>query len=165
MEYLKTKLIKALIIHFGDDDKRIEHALRVTAWAEKILEQEPGDYGIVLAVGLLHDVGIKEAEARHGSASGKLQEKYGPSIARSILERIGFTDEQIEESCAIIGSHHTPEGTPSRNFPILWDADMLVNIRDEMADAGHEKLAAIIEKSFKTATGKLLARKDLLEQN
>lgn len=163
MEYLKTKLIKALIKHFGDDDKRIEHALRVTAWAEKILEQEPGDYDIVLAVGLLHDVGIKEAEARDGSASGKLQEKYGPEIAHPILRSIGFTDQQIEESCAIIGNHHTPEGTPSRNFPILWDADMLVNIRDEMAEAGHEKLSAVIEKSFKTPTGRILSQKDLLQ--
>ncbi|MHB1456347.1 MAG: HD domain-containing protein [Armatimonadota bacterium] len=164
MEYLKTQLIKALITHFGDDDPRIEHALRVTAWAEKILEHEPGDYDIVLAVGLLHDVGIKEAEARDGSASGKLQEKYGPAIARPILKSIGFTDQQIEESCAIIGNHHTPEGTPSRNFPILWDADMLVNIRDEMANAGHQKLSAVIEKSFKTATGRILAQNDLLRQ-
>jgi hypothetical protein len=39
---------------------------------------------------------------------------------------------------------------------------MLVNIRDEMADVGNEKLSAIIEKSFKTATGKMLAQNDLL---
>ncbi|MHB0998993.1 MAG: HD domain-containing protein [Armatimonadota bacterium] len=161
-KYLKTKLIKSLITHFGDDDARIEHALRVTAWAEKILESEGGDPNVVLAVGLLHDVGIKEAEERDGSASGKLQEKYGPPIARGILQSIGLTDEEIEESCVIIGSHHTPEGVPGPNFPILWDADMLVNLRDEFPDADSAWMTGIIEKSFKTRTGKDLAMNYLL---
>lgn len=162
MDYLKTKLIKALINHFGDDDRRIEHALRVTAWAEKIMECEAGDRDIVLAVGLLHDVGIKEAEAREGSASGPLQEKYGTPIARAILEKIGLPEDQIAESCAIVGNHHTPAGIPGPNFPILWDADMLVNLRDELGDVEKEKLAAIIRKSFKTAAGRRLAEEDLL---
>lgn len=90
MEHLKTKLIKALIRHFGEDDRRIEHALSVTMWAERILEAEGGDREIVLAVGLLHDVGIKEAEERHGYNNGRLQEQYGPPIVRKIMEDIGL---------------------------------------------------------------------------
>lgn len=155
--YIKTQLIKSLIAHFGEDDRRIEHALDVTKYAERILEQEGGDQDIVLAVGLLHDVGIREAEERHGYNNGKLQERYGPPVVRTILQEIGFPVEKISEACAIVGAHHTPDGIPGPNFPILWDADAIVNLRDEMADAPREKLESVIEKSFRTQTAKKLA--------
>ena len=163
MDYLKTKLLKALIEHFGDDDRRIEHALRVTAWAEKILETESGDRDIALIVGLLHDVGIKEAEASHNSSSGKLQEKFGPPIVHWMLEQIGLPQNIITEACDIVGKHHTSEGISSPNFSILWDADMLVNLRDDLGNAPPDKIEQIIEKSLKTSTGKFLARKEFLE--
>lgn len=162
MEYLKTKLIKALINHFGDDDRRIDHALTVTMWAERILEAEGGDADVVLAIGLLHDVGIKEAEAIHGYNTGSMQEQYGPPVARAIMEAVGMPEDIIAEACEIIGAHHTPSGVPSRNFPILWDADMIVNLGDEMPDCNPVKLESIIEKSFKTETGKALVRRALL---
>jgi len=161
-QYLKSRLIKALIAHFGDDDRRIDHALAVTKWAERILENEGGDEEIVLAAGLLHDVGIKEAEARFGYNTGKMQEEYGPPVACRILEEIGLAKEKIAEACAIIGSHHTPEGIPGPDFSILWDADMIVNLGDEMPEAEPEKLESIIEKNMKTRTGKELARKALI---
>ena len=158
MDCLKTKLIKVLITHFGDDDRRIDHALAVTKWAERIAEVEGGDVEIALAVGLLHDVGIKEAEAIHGYDTGKMQEEYGPPIIREILQEIGLAEEKIAEACAIVGAHHTPAGVPGPNFPILWDADMIVNLGDEMADAPREKLESVISKSFRTRTGEELAR-------
>ena len=162
VEYLKAKLIKALVNHFGEDDRRIEHALRVTAWAEMIAEAEGGDRNVVLAVGLLHDVGIKEAEQRHGSSSAKLQEQYGPAIVRRMLEEIGLPEQTLTECADIVGKHHTPHGVPGRNFAILWDADMLVNLRDEISETGRERLESIIEKSFRTSTGKALAQRELL---
>lgn len=162
MQYLKARLIRALIDYFGDDDRRIDHALAVTKWAERILETEGGDEAVVLAVGLLHDVGIKEAERIHGYNTGKMQEEYGPPIARAILQNIGLPEAQINEACEIIANHHTPAGAPGPNFPILWDADMIVNLGDEMPDAYPQKLESIIEKSFRTETGKLLARKTLI---
>lgn len=160
--YLKVQLIRALMDHFGDDDRRIDHALTVTYWAERILEEEGGDRDIVLAVGLLHDVGIKPAELEHGYNTGKMQEQYGPPIVRDILTHIGYSTDKIEEACAIVGAHHTPAGVPSPNFAILWDADMIVNLGDEMPDASPEKLSSIIEKSIKTDTGKRLAKQLLI---
>lgn len=162
MHCLKTKLTKSLISHFVDDDRRIEHALEVTKWAERISEAEGGDPEVVLAVGLLHDVGIKEAEEKHGHNTGKMQEEYGPPIVRRILEEIGLPEEKIAEACAIVGAHHTPAGVPGPNFPILWDADLMVNIRDEMSDASPEKLGQVIETRFRTETGKALARANLI---
>jgi len=160
--YLMTKLIKALIAHFGDDDRRIEHALDIAKWAERILEAEGGDRDVVLAVGHLHDVGIKTAEELHGYNTGKMQEEYGPPIVRCILDELGFPEAKIEEACAIVGKHHTPDGVPGSNFSILWDADLIVNLGDEMVDAPPEKLESVIEKSFRTESGKALARNALL---
>ena len=157
-DYLKAKLVKALINHFGDDDRRIEHALEVTKWAERVGESEGGDPEVVLAVGLLHDVGIKEAEERHGCNNGKLQEQYGPPIVRRILEKIGFPDDKVAESCAIVGAHHTRDGAPGPNFPILWDADMIVNLQGEFGDAPLDRIAALVDRSFRTQTGRALAR-------
>ena len=165
IEYLKPKLIKALISHFGDDDRRIEHALDVTKWVERISEVEGGDGEVLLAVGLLHDVGIKEAEAIHGHNTGKMQEQYGPPIVRRILQEMGFPEEKISETCAVVGAHHTPAGVPGENFPILWDADMIVNLGDEMRDASREQLERAIAKSFRTKTGEQFARKTLLKDH
>lgn len=162
VDHLKTRLIKALIAHFGDDDRRIEHALTVTRWAEEILDAEGGDREVVLAVGLLHDVGIREAEKRHGYNNGPLQEQYGPPVVRRILESIGLPAEKIDEACAIVGAHHTPSGVPGPNFPILWDADMIVNLGDEMKDAPRDKLKSVIMKSFRTGTGRGIAVRVLL---
>jgi HD superfamily phosphodiesterase len=157
-DHLKAKLVRALLDHFGDDERRIEHAMRVTAWAERIWDVEGGDQDVILCVGLLHDVGIKEAEAREGSASGKLQEKYGPGIVRRMLEQIGLPEPVIVESCAIVANHHTPAGIPGPNFPVLWDADMLVNIADDVKVDDPKKMESIIEKSFRTKTGMAFAR-------
>ena len=84
----------------------------------------------------------------------KLQEEFGPPIAHRILTEVGLPEASVAEACAVIGAHHSRQACPGRNFPIIWDADMIVNLSDEMADVDPEKLTSIIEKSFKTRTGK-----------
>lgn len=162
MDYLRARLAKALISHFEDDDRRIDHALRVTAWAERIMALEGGDPEVVLSVGMLHDAGIKEAESRGESPDGKLQETYGPPIVRRILQGIGLPPKKINLCCEIVAHHHTPAGIPGIDFAILWDADMLVNLRDDVKLDDPEKWKSIIEKSFRTGTGKELAREEFI---
>lgn len=82
--------MKAMETYFDGDTKRINHAHRVTAYAEQLLEQEEGDYPIVIGASVLHDIGIHQAEKKYGSTSGKYQEKEGPPIARRILTRLEF---------------------------------------------------------------------------
>ena len=161
MDYVKAKLVRELVAHFEGDDGRVEHALRVLAWTEKLLESEPGDREIALAVALLHDVGIKEAEARHGTSSAALQEEYGPAIAKRMLEIIGFPSEKIEAACEIVGKHHQRGGVDSDNFRILWDSDLLVNTADS-PNLEPAKMASKIDDIFATATGRELARKEFL---
>lgn len=157
-------LMKAMEAYFGGDAKRIDHARKVTAYAEGLLKREGGDYSIVIGAAVLHDIGIHEAERKYGSTSGKFQEREGPPIARRILLELGFEEEQVEEVCEIIAHHHSPGKIRTKNFGILYDSDWLVNLRDEYDIQDTKKLAGIIEKVFLTESGRVLAREVYLPE-
>lgn len=157
MEYLKAKLITALVKHFGEDYRRIDHALQVTSWAEMIWEAEGGDFETVISTAVLHDVGITEAERLHSSSAGPLQEQYGPAIAKSILEDIGLDEDRIALVCSIIGSHHTAGALKDIEFFVIWDADMMVNLDEIVELKNPEEMKRIIERSFITKTGREFA--------
>ncbi len=144
--------------YFGSDSRRIAHAHKVTEYAEKLLGPERGDPTVVTAAAVLHDIGIPLAEKKYGSASGKYQEIEGPPVARDILIRLGFEPGQIDEVCEIIAHHHSPGKITTQNFKILYDADWLVNLRDEYDIRDRNKLATIIDRIFLTAAGKSLAK-------
>ena len=123
MEATKEALNRAMESYFGSDAKRINHAHRVTEYAEQLLKPEGGDYQVVIAAGVLHDIGIHQAEKKYGSASGRYQEIEGPPIAREILTGLKFGQNQIDEICEIIANHHSPGKINTQNFKILYDAD------------------------------------------
>ena len=162
MEATKEALIGAMESYFGDDAKRINHAHRVTGYAEQLLEPESGDYQIVIGAAVLHDIGIHQAEKKWGSSGGKFQEIEGPPIAREILTGLKFGQAQIDEICEIIANHHSPAKINTRNFKILYDSDWLVNLRDEYDIQDRKKLVNIIERVFLTESGRALARKTYL---
>ena len=156
---MKDKLIKELEAYFGKDTKRINHAKKVMDFAEELLTQERADWHIVIPASILHDVGIKIAEEKYGSAAGHYQELEGPSIARGILTTLEFKKEDIDEICAIIAHHHSPGKIDTKNFKVLYDADWLVNLKDEVDIKDKNKLKAIIDKVFLTSAGKKTALK------
>ncbi len=129
MDYLKGRVTKVLVDYFGEDFRRITHALEVLKYAEKILEggSEEGDPDIVIASALLHDVGIKPSEEILGYNNGKTQEKYGPPVAEELLDAIGFPREKTAIVCAIIGNHHSPSRYEFVELKILKEADRIVN--------------------------------------
>lgn len=158
MNAAKEALMRAMKDHFKEDARRINHARKVTEYAEELLKQEDGDYSIVIGAAVLHDIGIHQAQKKYGSTAGKYQEKEGPPIARRILARLGFEQNQINEICDIIAHHHSPGKIVTKNFGILYDADWLVNLRDEYDIQDRNKLSHIIEKVFLTKSGQTLAR-------
>jgi hypothetical protein len=160
VERVRVSMVK----YFGADRKRIEHAFRVAGFAERILEKEPGNPETVLVTALLHDIGIKEAERKYGSAAGHLQEQEGPPVARDILERLGYSESFVAEVCGIIASHHSPGEIYTANFRVIWDADWLVNLEEVAALGDRAKLATMIEKIFLSRTGTALAREIYLDQ-
>jgi hypothetical protein len=155
---------KAMEEYFGDDRKRIDHALKVTGFACMIMEQEPANPDLVVATALLHDIGIREAERKYNSCAGNLQEIEGPPVAREILSKIRFKEEFIAEACEIIASHHSPGEVDTENFRVIWDADWLVNLGEECDLSDPEKTEKIISKTFQTRTGRRLARQIYLKR-
>jgi HD superfamily phosphodiesterase len=159
----KAALMKAMEAYFDGDARRINHALRVTEYAEELLKPEGGDYSVVIGAAVLHDIGIHQAQKKYGSTAGKYQEKEGPPIARRILTGLGFEQNQIEEICEIIAHHHSPGKVNSKNFAIVYDADWLVNLKDEYDIRDRSKLGRVIEKVFLTPGGKAMAREVYLQ--
>jgi hypothetical protein len=157
MTALKDRLIAEMKNVFGNDQKRISHALSVLDHAEYLQSCEGGDRDVVIAAAALHDIGIHEAERKYGSSAGKYQEIEGSPIARGLMENLGLDTELIDHVCRIVGSHHTGRGIDTLEFRILWDADWLVNIPDEFPDIDTHKLKSLIERVFKTDTGKAKA--------
>jgi putative nucleotidyltransferase with HDIG domain len=161
--YIRDMLIYEMKKVFGEDQKRIEHALAVLNYAEKIQAHEGGDPLIVRAAAILHDIGIHEAERKHGSSAGKYQEIEGPPIAEEILKRYDLDTEVIEHICKIIANHHSSKNIDTTEFRIVLDADMLVNISEDYPDANEDKLQKIIDNKFKTHEGCSIAKKLFLK--
>lgn len=165
MDTIKEALMKAMEAYFKEDIRRINHARRVTEYAEKLLEREQGDYPVIIGASVLHDIGIHQAQKKYGSTAGKYQEKEGPLIAQRVLTRLGFEQNQIEEICELIAHHHSPGRINTQNFKILYDADWLVNLRDEYDIRDRDKLSHIIDQVFLTPSGKALATQIYLPES
>ena len=165
-DLLKDRVAIEMKRYFKNDFKRIGHATRVARYAEKIGKYEGGNLAVILLSAYLHDIGIHEAQRKHGSTSAKYQEMEGPPIARELLEKLGAKEELINEVCDIVGHHHSPGEDETINFKAVYDADLIANIEDNHKEDSidEEKLQKIIEKSFLTDTGGTVARDVLLKK-
>ena len=150
---------------FGDDKRRIAHALEVASHALRIQAAEGGDRDTVTMASLLHDVGIKPAEERYGNNAGYYQEKLGPPIAGEILGRLGVEEGKIAAVKELIAYHHTPGKITTKEFACLWDADFIVNLREPAPKMEAAKLLQLIDKKFMTSEGKRIARGIFLESS
>jgi len=164
-DLLKDRVAIEMKRYFKTDFKRIGHATRVARYAEQIGKSERGNLAVILVSAYLHDIGIHEAEKKHGSTAAKYQEEEGPGIARSILIQLGAKEELMDEVCDIIGHHHHPRPEETLNFKVLYDSDLIANLeekhKDDPMDA--DRLNRIIDKSFLTESGRKTARGVLLK--
>ncbi len=159
MSGLKDKLLEEMIQYFGDDEKRISHAIDVTGYAEEILKGENGDEDVVIFASIFHDIGIPESERKYGSNAGHYQEIEGPPIARKILGKYDLPKAFIDEVCEIIGNHHSPNNLDTINFKIVYDADCLVNFGDQIRKKDREFVDNLVDKVFLTTAGGNIAKK------
>ncbi len=165
---IKNKLIEELKNYFADDQKRIKHSLKVTEFAEQLIDQFNQKYPdkkineqVIIYAAVLHDIGIKNAELKYGSSAGHFQEIEGPPVAREIMETHNIDFEMMDEIAEIIAHHHSPGKVGSNNFKILYDADWLVNLPDvyDLKSKSRNEIEKLIDKVFLSEIGKDLARK------
>lgn len=147
-------IINELLIYFQQDVRRINHALKVYAYAHALSGLEglsEKERLIVDLAAVLHDIGIKEAERKYSSSTGKYQEMEGPPIAKQILSEYQIEEEIIDRVCFLIGNHHSYQKIDGLDFQILVEADFIVNIFEE--NVGKNAIESIKKKYFKTANG------------
>lgn len=162
-EALVDRLIAAMKKTFGSDEKRISHALSVLENAKAIMADTPGaDPKVIFAAAVLHDIGIQEAERKHGSNAGRFQEMEGPAIAEPIMKELKLDPATTEHVLKIIANHHSAKDIDTTEFRIIWDADNIVNIPDDHANKSGEAMARFIDKVFRTDAGKRIAREKYL---
>ena len=154
----KDLLLFEMEKYLGSDERRINHAKKVLEFAEQLLNKENAEPLVVISAAILHDIGIHKAEEKYKSSAGSYQELEGPPIARAIMEKLQFKKEIIGEVCEIIANHHSPGKIDTVNFKVLYDADWLVNLKDEFDTKDKEGLGKIIDKVFLTSSGKELAK-------
>ena len=150
--------------YFQYDFKRIGHATKVARYAERLVKDEKGDPGVVLPAAYLHDIGIIEAERKHGTHDHHEQE--GLAIARQILGRLKAPEELIEEVCTIIDHHHHPGPEETINFKVVYDADLIVNLEEQQKEGPLDKedLITLIDRDFLTEGGRALAKSVLVKE-
>jgi hypothetical protein len=140
-----------------EEFEEIDNALKVLRFVEDILEHEEGNPKIVIAAGILYDIGLQEIGKKPERAKKSDQEKDTLPIVRGILERAGSKPEIIEEVCQIIKNHHHPENVYTLDGKIVYDAVRLARAGTSYDTKDKENLKKILHEDFFTTTGKRLA--------
>ena len=148
-------LALAMIDYNNGDPRRIQHTTKVHAYASMIGKCEGLDEEtqfILESAALVHDIGIRASEKKYGHQNGKLQEQEGPAVARELLMRLGgFTDQQIERICWLVGHHHTYHVCEDLDYQILIEADFLVNLYED--NESPNAIRAVGKNIFHTQSG------------
>ena len=159
------KVIEAMVDYYGSDVRRINHFMKVFAFAKTIAEGEQlDDYSrnLLEVAAVVHDIGIKLSEQKYNSSAGKYQELEGPAEAERLLRQLGFSEEFIDEVEFLVGHHHTYNGINSLPYRILVEADFIVNLYEDNASLSTVQKA--YDKIFRTDTGKRLIEKMYLSK-
>ena len=153
-------VVAAMCAYNAGDARRINHLLKVFAFAKTIGEREALDaqtQEILEVAALTHDIGIRNSERTFGNCSGAHQQEEGPPEARAMLTSLGAQARLIERVCWLIAHHHTYTNIQGMDYQILVEADFLVNAYEDEMD--EDAIRTVQGKLFRTQTGK-----DLLEK-
>lgn len=159
MEHSIEKIISAAITYDTGDPKRIQHFLKVHAFARLIGLEEKLDAHtqfILETAAVVHDIGIHKAETVYGMNTGKYQEELGPAVAEELLLPLGWPREVIDRVKYLVGHHHTYTNVDGIDYQILLEADFLVNLYEDNEPPAVQK--RVYETIFQTECGKRLCR-------
>jgi HD superfamily phosphodiesterase len=147
-------VINAMVQYYAGDIRRINHFLKVYAYAKAIGELEQLDattLEILEVSAVVHDIGIKVSEEKYGSSAGHYQQIEGPVVAKPMLMDLGFNEEFIERVLYLIAHHHTYGNIDGLDYQILVEADFLVNLNEDLSSK--KTVETVLEKIFRTKSG------------
>ena len=156
-EEFKEIITLAMKEHCSGDKEKTDNALKVLRFVEDLLEHEKGNPKVVIAAGILYDIGLHEVGKEPERAKESDKEKDNLPTVRGILERSGSKAEVIEEVCQIIENRHHPENINTLNGKIVYDAVRLANGKLTYDTKDKENLKKRINEGFFTVTGKRTA--------
>ncbi len=165
---LRDRVIDEMEKVFEGFPRRISHTLNVLEYADQIMEGErvsTEQREFISIVVILHDIGVIEAERKHGSSAAPYQEEEGARVATEILERMGCGQIDNERVRFIVGNHHTSSKIDGLDFQILWEADLLENLKARDILDDEDELKRVIDENFTTPTGKNLAYRKYLSKS
>lgn len=152
---ITSYIIGKMISYFGNDIKRINHALKVYGFCKSIGGIEKlNEYDMLILelAAILHDIGIKESERKYNSSAGDYQEIEGPPIAKELLKGLNLDENIIERICFLIGNHHSCNKIDKTDLQILIESDFLVNAYEDNIKKADIKFMK--DKYFKTPAGR-----------
>ena len=155
----EQKLFNMMVEHDSPNSHRIQHFLKVQAFALRIAKGEnisSDTYELIRALALVHDVGIKIADEKYGKHPGPLQEKEGAPAAKAMCMAAGYDEVVAERISYVVGHHHTYTNIDGLDYQILVEADFLVNLHEDSLDK--KAIASCYKNIFRTETGKKLCR-------
>lgn len=139
--------------------RRIHHFAKVHDFARQIglsCGLDENTLFILEIAALVHDIGIKPADAQYGRHDGPLQERMGEAAAQIMLDAMNFPPAVVRRVSFLVGHHHTTEDVAGADWQILLEADFLVNmVESAYPDEAVDRAEAAL---FRTAEGKRLLR-------
>jgi len=156
-EEFKEIVTTAMKEHFRGNKEKIDNALKILKFVEDILKHGEGNPKVVIAAGILYDIGLHDMKKVPEIVNESDQENNALPIVRGILERAGSKPEIIEEVCQIIKNHHHPENTYTLDGKIVYDAVRLAKAGTSYDTKDKENLKKILHEDFFTTAGKRLA--------
>jgi len=151
-----AELTSLMIFYMSGDARRIQHFIKVHGFAALLGRQEgmnEEELFVLESAALVHDIGIKNGEAKHGKGccTGKHQEEEGPAVAREMLLKLKYDEPTVERVCYLVGHHHTYNNIEGLDYQLLVEADFLVNLYED--SCSKEAVKNVMDKIFKTKSG------------
>ena len=159
-----AEIAMRMITYPGATRRDINHLLKVHAFAKLIAEREnvgADALRTIEAAALMHDIACPLCREKYGSTAGKLQEREGMELVRDFFRGTDAEDALIGRVTYLVGHHHTLTDIDGIDYQILIEADYLVNA-DE-GDYGKENVQNMLERVFRTKTGKEILKRLYLE--
>jgi putative nucleotidyltransferase with HDIG domain len=119
MEPLREELLERMRRIFGDEQRKLDHTAAVLELAEEIGRRVGADPVVLIPAAILHD--IDRAAAAEGAPRPQ---------AAEVLADITLPDAVKREIVELVEHHHERDRMTSANGSALFDADLIVNLRD-----------------------------------